>query len=48
MLIASDMVWKQRVGSAGLYFRREVWARDPYLKIIRIHMGVVTLRTFKW
>lgn len=45
--MASDVLWRQRVGSMGLYLRREVWARDTYLKMIII-MGVITLRTFKW
>lgn len=33
-------LWRQRVGNMDLYFRREVWARDTYLKIIRTPMGV--------
>lgn len=31
--------WRQRVGNMDLYFRREVWARHTYLKIIRTPMG---------
>ena len=37
-------LWRQGGGNTDLYFMREVWARDTYLKIIRIHMGVKTLR----
>lgn len=39
-----EVVWSQGIGSTGLYFRRQVWARDTYLKVIRLHMGVNTLR----
>lgn len=43
-LLNLKQLWGQGVGNTDLYFMREVWARDTYLKIIRIHMGVKTLR----
>lgn len=43
-LLNVKWLWRQRIGNTGLYFRREVWARDTHLKIIGIHMGVDTLR----